>query len=146
VNNRPRAAFAKVDEDQRLVFGVANMAVTADGEPLEDLQGDVIPPQELEKAMYGYVLESRRGDTMHDERGTAEMVESFVATPEKLLALLKGLGITVDKNGRANVGAFKGVAAWVGYKVTDEQTWADVKSEKLAAFSIGCEGIRQEAA
>lgn len=141
-----RAAFAKVDDEQQLVFGIANMAVTADGELLEDLQGDVIPPAELEKAMYDYVLESRRGDTMHEESGTAAMVESFIVTPPKLTALLKGLGIVIDESGKADVGSFKGTAAWIGYKVTDPATWRAVKSGALRAFSIGGECEREEVA
>lgn len=138
-------AFAKIDEEQQLVFGIASMAVTADGKPVEDLQGDVIPPAELEKAMYDYVVESRQGGTMHEEIGTGTLVESFVATPEKLTALLKGLGIEVV-DGLADISSFKGAAAWVGYKISDPATWADVKSGKLAAFSIGGEAVREEAA
>lgn len=140
-----RAAFAKVDPEQQLVFGVANMAVTADGKPVEDLQGDVIPSAELEKAMYDYVVESRQGGTMHQEIGTGTLVESFVATPEKLAALLKGLGIEVV-DGLADIGAFKGVAAWVGFHVEDEATWTAVKDGTLKAFSIGGECDREEAA
>jgi hypothetical protein len=138
-------AFAKVDEDQRLVFGIASMAVTADGATVEDLQGDVIPVEELEKAMYDYVVESRQGGTMHEQLGTGTLVESFVATPEKLEALLKGLGIEVV-DGKADVGSFKGAATWVGYKISDPDTWAAVKSGKLSAFSLGGEAVREESA
>lgn len=42
----------KADGDQRLVFGWANVSVTVDGKQVEDLEGDVIDPEELEKAAY----------------------------------------------------------------------------------------------
>jgi hypothetical protein len=141
-----RRPFAKVDNDEQLVFGIANTAVTADGKPVEDLQGDVIPATELEKAAYAYVIESRKGGTLHEEIGTGTLVESFVATPSKLEALMKGLGIPLDENGKADIGAFKGVAHWIGHKILDDATWADVKSGKLAAFSIGGEAISEEVA
>lgn len=123
--------------DQQLVFGLANVAANADGHLVVDSQDDVIPPAELEQAQYDYVLESRKGGTMHEEIGTATLIESFAVTPEKLAALLKGLGITADLSG------FKGAASWVGFKVTDPATWADVKSGKLAAFSIGGTATRE---
>jgi hypothetical protein len=132
--------FAKIDEDQQLIFGLASVAVSADGTPVEDLQGDIIPSAELEKAVYSYVLKSRQGGTMHEEMGTARLVESFVVTSEKLGALLKGLGVEADISG------FQGVAAWVGFKVDDPETWARVKSGELASFSIGGRAVMDEAA
>lgn len=123
--------IAKVDDEQRLVFGLASVAVTADGKTVEDLQGDEIDGPELEAAQYDYVMKSRTGGTMHEEMGTAKLVESFAVTPEKLAALSKALGVKFDAK------AFKGSAAWVGYKVTDDETWAKVKSGEIRAFSIG---------
>jgi len=131
--------IAKIDEDQQLVFGLASVAALADGQLLEDLQGDLIEPGELEKAQYEYVLESRQGGTMHEEMGTATLIESFVVTPEKLDAILKALGIEADISG------FKGAATWVGYKVHDAETWAQVKSGALSAFSIGGSAERDAA-
>ncbi len=124
------STFVKV-EDEQLVFGLASVALKADGEAVVDSQGDIIPAQELERAQYRYVLASRRGGTMHETIGTGTLVESFAVTPEKLAALHKALGI------EANISGFKGVATWVGYKVTDPETWARVKSGELRSFSIG---------
>ena len=42
----------KTDEDKRLVFGWASVAITVDGEELEDRQHDMIEPEELEEAAY----------------------------------------------------------------------------------------------
>lgn len=105
---------------------------------MTDLQGDQITPDELQTAFYNYVLESREGDAMHDRQPASTLVESFVVTPEKLDMLLKALG---------HEGAppdFKGVAAWVGYKVHREDVWKRVKSGELGAFSIEGECEREE--
>jgi len=123
--------IAKIDEEKRLVFGLASVAATADGKLVEDLQGDEIDPSTLEDAMYGYVLNKRVGGTMHEEMGTAALVESFVATPEKLALLMKSLGLDLDVSG------FKGTAAWVGFKVSDDATWKAIKDGTIKAFSIG---------
>ena len=40
------------------------------------------------------------------------------------------LGVTADLT------AFKGVGAWVGYHIGNDQAWADVKSGKLKGFSF----------
>lgn len=121
----------KTDDEQRLVFGLAQVSVAADGQLITDLQGDQIEPAELEKAFYNYVLNSREGDVMHERLDNiAQLVECFVATPEKLKALLTSLGCDAD------VSKFQGAAAWVGFKVFDDAVWKDVKSGKLRAFSI----------
>ena len=94
----------------------------------------------MSSAFYDYVIESREGDAMHDQKPASTLVESFVVTPQKLDLLLKALGHT---------GAppdFKGVAAWVGYRVTDEQVWKRVKAGELGAFSIEGTAERVEAA
>lgn len=137
--------FAKVDDDRRLVFGIASMAIKADGAVVTDLQGDQIPAGEIEDAQYDYVKRSRKGRTMHAKANTSELVESFVATPEKLAAMLKGLGVEVDGSGKADLSTFKGVAVWTGFKVNEDETWDRVKSGELRAFSIGG-AARKEAA
>ena len=114
--------------------------MTADGETVTDLQGDQISQEELERAFYEYVMESREGDAMHDHEPASTLVESFVVTPAKLDMLLKALG---------HAGAppdFKGVAAWVGYKVHREDVWKRVKSGELCAFSIEGTAEREEVA
>jgi hypothetical protein len=57
-------------------------------------------------------------------RKTASIVESFVATPEKLAAM----GLPKDS---AQTGW------WIGMKVEDEDVWQRVKSGELKAFSLG---------
>lgn len=118
------AMIAKVDTDRRLAFGFASVTLTADGQPLEDLQGDTISPEELEKAAYRYMATSGEAGVMHAiTTGIGKAVESMVITTEK--ADLLGID-------PAHVGKW-----WLGVYVEDDQTWAMVKSGALRMFSIG---------
>jgi len=120
--------IAKVDEDQRLVFGWASVVETEDGSPLEDLQGDVIAPDELESAAYRFVLDSRKAGEMHERtEGIGRLVESFVLTAEKADAL----------------GISKRSGWWVGFKIDDDETWAKVKKGDFRMFSIGGKARRE---
>lgn len=125
--------FTKVDEEKRLVFGWSYVAQDETGEVLIDKQGDFIDePEELEKAAYGYVVDSRRGDVMHAKRDVATLVESIVFTPEKA----ESMGIpegTIPRN-----------AWWTGYFVKDDHTWDLVKQGKLKGFSMGGKGTREK--
>lgn len=132
--------IAGKDDEQRLVFGLASLSVTADGETYTDLQHDTIEPVELEKAFYDMVAEGHTGgDVNHDFSDVSVLVESFVVTPEKLAALLKAVGY----EGPAL--AFKGTAAWVGYRIKDAKTWERVKSGELTGFSIEGRADREAA-
>lgn len=132
--------IVKADDEQRIVFGLACVSVRADGEVVTDLQGDQIPPEVFEKAFYQYALDSRDGDVMHDQKPVSKLVELFVVTPTKINSLLKAFGVEP-------LADFKGVAAWVAFKVYSEDAWARVKSGKLRAFSIEAEAmVRQVAA
>lgn len=120
--------IAKVDEDQRLVFGWASVVEAEDGSPLEDLQGDVISTDEIEKAAYRFVLDSRKAGEMHERtEGIGRLVESFVLTAEKADAL----------------GISKRSGWWVGFKIDDDETWAKVKKGDFRMFSIGGKARRE---
>lgn len=128
---QPAFKIYGTNDEQRLVFGLASLSVTADGKTYTDLQGDQIEPAELEKAFYSMVEDgAASGDVNHNHDDVSTLVECFVVTPQKLDALLKAVGYS---------GAaldFKGTAAWVGYRINDEATWKRVKSGELKAFSI----------
>lgn len=124
--------ITKLDEDQNLVFGWLSKAVDADGTPIVDAEGDIIPEAELEKAAYEFMLASRRGDVMHDGRAVAHAVESFVSTPEKRTAM----GVQKDDD--------RTVGWWVGLKVAPE-AFAKVKAGELPMFSIGGRARRRAA-
>lgn len=129
--------FSKTDEDKRQVFGWASV-VQLNGQPVVDRQGDLITPDELEKAAYSYVHKSRVGGHQH-KRSTGEdgsdtpfhasdMIESLVLTPEKI----EKMGFPPSTP----------VGWWVGYKVHDDETWDKVKKGELTGFSIHGRGRR----
>lgn len=130
--------ISKVDTDKRLVFGWCSLS-KVNGEQVVDLQGDYIPIEETEKSAYNYVLHSRKGGDMHkrvsksDDQAlhTSNLVESFVVTPEKL----QRMGLPPDA---------LPLGWWTGFKVHDDQQWADVKAGKRLGFSLHGRGRRVE--
>jgi len=124
--------IAKANLDKQQLFGWASV-VEVNGEPVVDLQGDVISPEEMEKAGYSYVMKSRKGGDMHLRDNwspiqKSEMIESFIVTPEKRQAM--GLPDSVP------------TGWWVGFQVQDPDVWAKVKSGERTGFSIHGTGKR----
>lgn len=118
----------KVDEEQRIIYGWASVA-TEKGEPVIDLQGDVIAMSTLEKAVNEFMEHVRVGKTMHVGEQTGVVIHSLPVSKE----IAGALGIQADREG------------WVvGYKVYDESVWQMVKSGELRAFSIGGRAIKEE--
>lgn len=115
----------KTDEDKRLVFGWASISLTVDGVQIEDRQQDMIDPEDLEEAAYEYVLNFRDTGEEHipTMRKKGKLVESCVFTAEKQ----KAMGIP---EGTVPVGW------WIGFKITDDDAWARVKSGHYKMFSI----------
>lgn len=117
----------KLDHEQRLVFGWANISVTTDGEVVEqwgaDGFNDVMPPDVIEKAAYEFVLDSREGGVMHKVPEQAVLVESFVVTPEKLSALKLAADALP-------------LGWWCGFKILSDATWERVKKGELRMFSV----------
>ena len=118
-----RFKIEKVSEDKMLAFGWASVAIRADGEQIEDWQGDMIDPEDLEAAAYEFVELYREGGEMHERGGTAVLVESVVFTPEKtaLMGIPEGTVPT---------------AWWIGFKVLDPDVWEKVKDGTYPMFSI----------
>lgn len=123
--------ITKSDEDQRLVFGWACISERRNGEEICDLQGDMVTPEELEKAAYEYVLNWHTGGEEHDPflQNKCRMVESVVFTKEKLNAMGIPEGIVP-------------LGWWIGFKVDDERTWQLVKNGTYQMFSIAGKGKR----
>lgn len=118
-------AIAKMDDDKRLVFGWASISFTADGEQLEDLQHDLINPEDLEEAVYEYVLNFRDTGEEHRPhlRKKGKLVESCVFTAEKQRAMGLPEGILP-------------VGWWIGFKIEDDEAWEKVKNGTYRMFSI----------
>lgn len=122
----------KADEDKHLVFGWASIAITVDGETLEDRQHDIIDPEDLEEAAYEYVLNFRDTGEEHlpGYRKKGKLVESCVFTEEKQKAIGIPPGILP-------------VGWWIGFKIDDEDTWRRVKDGTYRMFSIEGKAERQ---
>jgi len=123
--------FTKRDDSLRTVWGWASLA-TQDGQPVVDLQGDIIAVEELQKAAHEFMDASRTGGIMHIKDGDTAVkigtvVDSIVLTSD----VQKALGIALPCEGW-----------WIGVKVHDDSVWRDVQSGKLGAFSIGGSGVR----
>lgn len=117
--------IAKMDDDKHLVFGWASISITADGEQLEDLQKDIIDPEDLEESVYDYVLNFRDTGEQHNPnlRKKGKLVESCVFTLEKQRAMGIPEGILP-------------VGWWIGFKIEDDTAWAKVKDGTYSMFSI----------
>jgi hypothetical protein len=123
----------KSDDDRRLVFGWASVAVRVDGESVVDFQNDVIDIAELEQAAYAYVVDFGMAGEMHERGGVGVLVESVVFTKEKAAAM--GIPEDVLPQGW-----------WVGFKITDDEVWQKVKNGEYSMFSIEGTAAREEIA
>ncbi len=124
--------IAKSDDEKMLAFGWANVSMRVDGELIEDWQGDIIEPEELEAAAYEYVRLYGDGGEMHERGGVAVLIESVVFTEDKMAAM----GIPA---GTLPVGW------WIGFKVTDKDVWEKIKNGTYSMLSIEGEAERVQA-
>lgn len=123
-----RGEVTKMDDEKRIVYGYASV-ISKNGEPIVDLQGDIITADELEKAASEFMLTSRIGKTMHSGEPTTTIIHSFPMTNE----IKKAYQIESPYE------------AWlIAVKVHDDETWEMVKSGKLKDFSIGGKATRRE--
>lgn len=118
-------SILKSEDDKRLVFGWASVALTVDGEALEDRQSDMIDPEDLEEAAYDYVLNFRDTGEEHIQsmRKRGKLVESCVLTREKQRAMGIPEGIVP-------------VGWWIGFHIDDDDAWQRVKNGTYQMFSI----------
>jgi hypothetical protein len=133
--------FAKRDSVKRQAFGWASV-VELNGEPVIDLQGDVVTPDDHEDAAYSYVETSRVGGTQHerDEFDQAvkagHLIESKVWTDEKYDAFAKSIGVDPSFFDHAPRG-------WeVGFQYEEGPTWDDIEKGLKTGFSIHGRGKR----
>lgn len=126
-----RFKIHKSDDDEMLAFGWANVAITAEGEQVTDLQEDIVDPDVLEHAAYNFVEFYREGGEMHERGGCAVLVESIMFTKEKMAVMGIPEGTLPE-------------AWWIGFRVTDPDVWDKVKSGEYPMFSIEGEAVREE--
>ena len=135
---RIEGSIAKVDDEKRQVFGWASVT-EINGDPVVDLQGDLMETYELEKAAYDYVLNSRVGGEMHERVGKSSpkqvgtLIESMVITPEKI----EKMGLPPETPH----------GWWIGFQVGrddfGDKAWDKVKKGDYTGFSIHGLGKRQ---
>jgi len=114
-------------DEERLAFGWAYVS-TVKGEFSLDHSGEFIRPEQLAKAATNFMLSMRTAKSMHTGESIGEVVHSMPLTND----IAKALGIQSDREG------------WVvAVKVYNDQVWQDVKSGKLAAFSIGGRALKE---
>jgi hypothetical protein len=130
-------AIAKTDPKRKMVFGFFSINKVG-GDLVEDLQGDLIETEELEKAAYDFVLNARVQGDGHIRKGVGRLVESFVLTYEKQAAIQKCL---TDQGMDSKMEL--GCEGWFGgFKVDDDEVWAAITKGDYPAFSIGGSGKR----
>lgn len=114
-------------DEERLAFGWAYVS-TVKGEISLDHSGEFIRPDQIAKAATNFMLSARTAKAMHTGEKIGEIIHSMPLTNE----IAKALGIQSDREG------------WViAVKVYDDTVWQDVKSGKLAAFSIGGRALKE---
>ena len=114
-------------DEERLALGWAYVS-TVKGELSLDHSGEFIRPEQIAKAATNFMLSMRTAKAMHSGGKIGEVVHSMPLTND----IAKALGIQSDREG------------WVvAIKVYDDQVWQDVKSGKLAAFSIGGRALKE---
>lgn len=111
------------DEDQRLIFGWANVSVRKDGTRVVDSDGEHVPIEDLEAAAYLFVKEYRGTGEDHQGEQRGVLVESMVFTAEKRAAMGLPEGSTPD-------------GWWVGFQLDDAADFAKVKEGQKLMFSI----------
>lgn len=122
--------IVKLDEERHRVTGFAMVSCNKNGEPVYDLQGDHITPDELVKAVddFASVVGTNAVDDMHDHSDSGRVVESMVLTA----ALQKALGIP---EGTQPIG-------WLVTVEVPKSQFELVKSGKRQMFSIEAKALR----
>jgi|GEM_PF-436869 len=121
----------KTEPDKMQVFGWASVAESPDGGEIADFEGDVVTPEELEKAAYTYVLKFRDTGERHNPelRKKGKLIESVVFTKEKQRAI--GIPEATIPTGW-----------WVGFQISDPETWTKIKNGEYRMFSVKGSGNR----
>lgn len=122
----------KFYDDEQLVFGWASIAKDKMGNRPFEWQGDIIDAEDLEPAVYDYVLQYRDSNEMHiPDSVNGKLVESIIFTKEKMSAM--GLPIGMIPEGW-----------WVGFKIENVEVYKKVKAGIYKMFSIEGSAIRKE--
>lgn len=123
-----KATIAKAAPTGKELWAWAS-TIEVDGKTVIDSQGDIIEPEELEKAADQYITDSRDVGLMHTSTGHGRVVQSMVFTKE----LQQALGIDLGRVG------------WlVKMQITDPSLQKRIASGEIRQLSIGGSGRRKE--
>ena len=111
----------------KYVAGWASV-IEVDGQPVTDIQGDVIGMDELRKSAHTYVTKARAAKVMHDGAIIGEVVESVLIDGD----FAKCHGITHGKRGW-----------WIAMAIADPDVQKQVRAGIFKGFSIGGSGERK---
>lgn len=113
----------KMNDDQHLVFGWANISLDKEGDVPLDWEGDITAPHVLEKAAYQYVLKNKGTGEMHQGETVGHLVESVMFTKQKCETMGIPEGVMPE-------------GWWVGFYVPDDEVVAKIKNGTYNMFSI----------
>ena len=120
----------KFYDDEQLVFGWASVSKDAKGNRPLDWHGDLIDVEDLEKAVYDFVLNFGESNEMHKANSTnGKLVESVVFTKEKMKAMGIPEGVVPE-------------GWWVAFYIENREAYMKVKNGTYKMFSI--EGSAQQ--
>ena len=115
---------AKRDAPQRLTYGVVSEPET------EDLQGDIMSSEDIEKAAHQWMEKSRKLHVMHGDRDAASVVESYIAPTDMMLTGEDGMTHMIRKG------------SWVMTVRWSPNVWKRIEAGELTGYSIGGTGVR----
>ena len=115
-------AICKMDEEQRLIYGIVLVP------DVEDLQGDICSKEDIQAACHDYLVNSRLIKAQHRAPTDADVVECYIAPTDIQL----GKGVIPE-------------GSWVMVtKVHSNAMWEAVKKGDITGYSIGGRGTREE--
>jgi len=115
------AGICKADETLRLVIGWASTS-TIDGEPVVDVQDEIVPASEIVRAAMDYMEGARPALLSHSGNPIGRVVFLFPFTNE----ITTSLNITCRIEGII-----------VGIRVTNDSVWQAIVAGTIRAFSVG---------
>jgi hypothetical protein len=115
--------IAKTVPAKQQVFGWASVAALASGETVIDSHDHVIPPDELESAVYEFNMLHRDLDENHTDTVQGTLIESLMVTPDKL----EKMGLAPDA---------LPTGWWVGFWIADPAVFQKVVNGEYSMFSI----------
>lgn len=120
----------KLDDERRLATVIVSTVTDAQGNPIIDAQGDIIPIDVLEDAFIDAFSAGgiNKGEEMHERMGLADVVQHFTLSRKERVALGFGDGPEM------------GIAK---LRVHDDALWQKIKAGKLPEMSFTGYAVRE---